>query len=177
MPTLKPPKGLLDLVRSYQTLKRDADDFKNLANRKKTELKNEITGYLRDHKLPAGTVVLVDGYEYSYSTTDSTAIDPAQWYRMFQTGRITEKEFLDALSVGKAEAKRIIGADQVETISVTEQGTTADIRITPNVDTRGGPHEPVVIVPEVRLKPALKVGRQIAGVTAKPKLLKRLIRL
>jgi hypothetical protein len=179
MPTLKPPKRLTDLIRSYQTLKRDADDSKNACNRKKTELKNEVVGYLRDQGLPAGTVVLVDGYEYAYSTTESTYIDPEKWFRMFQAGRITEREFLEALSVGKAEAKRIIGQDQVETLSVTEKGTNADIRIRENIDDYDHPHnEPVVIVPEVKAKPVRKVVRQIANVTTPPKpKLKRLVRL
>jgi hypothetical protein len=178
MPVLKLPKRLTDLIRSYQVVKRDADDSKNAANRKKTELKNEVVGYLRDNRLPAGTMLLVDGLEYSYSTTESTYIDPEKWYRMFQAGRITEAEFLEALSVGKAEAKRIIGADQVETISKTEKGTNADIRVTYNVDTRGD-EGPVAVVPETVKPAARKVGRQIAGVTKDPirKPLRRLVRL
>lgn len=177
MPTLKPPKRLIDLIRSYQVVKREADDTKNAANRKKTELKNEIVTYLRDQRLPAGTVILADGCEYSYSTTDSTVIDPEAWFRLFQAGRITERQFLEALSVGKAEAKKIIGADQVEAISVTEKGTTADVRIRVDEDYHSDKQEPVVIAPEVKTKPVPKVGRQIAGVTKKPTPLRRLIRL
>lgn len=176
MPTLKPPKRLVDLIRSYQVLKRDAADAGNAANRKKTEVKNELVTFLREQGLPAGTVVVSDGFEYAYATTESTYIDPEQWFRMFQSGRITEQEFLSALSVGKAEAKKIIGADQVETLSVTAKGTSADIRIR---EAEVKTDEPVVVVPETKSKPVRKVGRQIAGVTAKPsaKPLKRLVRL
>jgi hypothetical protein len=178
MPTLKPPKRLIDLIKSYQVLKRDADDSKNACNRKKTELKNEVVTYLREQGLPAGTVVLVNGFEYAYSTTDSTYIDPEKWFRMFQAGRITEREFLEALSVGKAEAKRIIGQDQVETLSVTEKGTNADIRIREDPAYNQDDDEPRVIVPEVQAKPVRKVVRQIANVTTPPKpKLKRLVRL
>jgi hypothetical protein len=177
MPSLKPPKELLDTIRSFQVLKKDASEATNAANRKKTELKNIIVEYLRSNGLPAGTVILADGFEYSYATTESTYIDPEQWYRMFQSGRITEQEFLSALSVGKGEAKKIIGQDQVETLSITEKGVNADIRIRDDPDYHTDKQEPVVMVPATVTKPAAKIGRQIQGVTKNSKPLKRLVRL
>jgi hypothetical protein len=95
---------------------------------------------------------------------------------MFQSGRISEQEFLSALSVGKGEAKKIIGQDQVETLSVRERGTNADIRIREDPN-HSEAHESVVVVPEVKTKAAPKIGRQIAGVTKAPTKLKRLVRL
>jgi hypothetical protein len=144
--------ALVSLLGERAPLDRAKKDATNEFNRHNTKTCKKFAEFLNQENLAAGSIVVIDGVQYCYTTATSRVIDPIKWHDMWQKGEITEKQYFDALAVGKDDAKLIIGEDQVERICVEVRGLKADIRV--NADNEGSIKGIQVITPEPIKAPA-----------------------
>lgn len=120
---------LLSSVKQYSKISDKQKALNKETNAAKTDLRNVLVEFLRDNELPVGTQIRIGSLLLGYAPTVSETVDPKKWYEMLLNGTINEDQFLSAISVGKADANRIIGHDQVLHISAKSVGKKADIRI------------------------------------------------
>lgn len=97
--------------------------------RAKTVLRNAIKEFLLVNKLQPETKFLLDGMEFEYAASEESYIDPKKWLRLYEDGTLSERQFLDAITVRKPDASRIYGEDRVLKLIVKEKGTRADVRL------------------------------------------------
>lgn len=122
-------KTITKRIDEYLNLDRSAKDAASKANKVKTKLKNEFVEFLRDNEYPVGTLLRVEDKEFSFAKTEAEVIPPEIWLQWYENKKITREQFLQALSIGKAEANRIIGQDQVKAIAKIVHGKNADLRV------------------------------------------------
>lgn len=165
----KDEKRIVDVARKYASLTKVNKDNLSALNKCKIALRDELVDYLRKNQLPVGSKVRVDNMLMSYGPTVSESIKPRAWLDLLYKGKITEDQFLSAISVGKGEASRIIGHDQVLHISANKIGSRSDIRL--EVDKNSHIDEFSVIQPRtIRLKRTANPDSNFLGVKRKIKI-------
>jgi hypothetical protein len=120
------------LVSALTKLRRLGDaknEATNAYNRQKTVCGKTFRHVIQVENLDEGTKIIIRDKVYMFATTDSERIDPAKWLELLMKCKITKAQFLEAISVGKEVAKRILGEDQITKLLVKEKGTKADIRV------------------------------------------------
>lgn len=133
-------------LRTWLVLKEKAREATNEFNRHNTDAKKTVVKFLNAEDLPSGTVINIDGVEFTYGTAVSRKIDPEKWHDLYTSGEITKAQYFGSLSVGKDDAKLVIGEDQVERICMDVQGSKADIRC--KAENEGMQEGVQVILPE-----------------------------
>ncbi len=93
-----------------------------------TRFKNELFEYLREHGGKETDGVIIDGVEYAYRPGISEEIDPKIWYTLFKEKRISENQFFRAIKISVTDAKKAVGTDQIEDISVETLSKTSTLR-------------------------------------------------
>lgn len=119
---------LVGLLKDREELSDAAREAVNTLNRHNTQCCKTFLAFMQQEKLPLRSKVVIDGTEYMYATAETRCIDPKQWFELWRNGEITQEQYFNCLSVGKRDAKLIVGEDQVEAISIDKLGTEADIR-------------------------------------------------
>lgn len=115
-------------IRKWNKLVEAAKPSANAANRQKTQAKNALVDFLKQDDVSDATVLCVDGVEYTFSKSCKDVLSAEAWYKAFQKGEITEKQFLAGISVSMEFAKGALGDDVVQLRAKPVYGDTADIR-------------------------------------------------
>lgn len=93
-----------------------------------TKFKNELRKFLKENGHKEADGIVIDGKLYAYRHGTSESISVKSWYALFKSGRISENQFMQALSVSVTEARKAIGTDQIEDISVTTTSKTESLK-------------------------------------------------
>jgi len=120
--------ALINSLRERDRLDAIRKEVVNAFGRQNTDAGKLFFSFLQRENLPSRTQVIIDGVSFMYTTTEANVIDPRQWHKLWQDGEITEDQYFSCLAVGKGDANNIIGSDQIDTISIVQQGKKADIR-------------------------------------------------
>lgn len=67
--------------------------------------------------------------EIKYETNLSSKVDAERVMQLYEKNEITREQFLRMVNIAVAEAKNVIGGDQVADFTVEVPGTTVDIRL------------------------------------------------
>ena len=147
--TIAVPSELVLAIKNLNHLKKVAALAEKAAGTAKVAAREVFQAWVGRNNLPAGTKLQLDGAEYTVGPTTSMIITADKWYALWQEGTIDTDQFLAALSVGKGEAERILGVDQVESFSVKRVGDGSDLR----TKSLGSGHSGMdVVVPDVPVK-------------------------
>jgi len=120
--------ALIDSLKERDRLDAARKEATNAFNRQNGSAGKLFFGFLQRENLPARTQVIIDGVSFMYTVAEASVIDPRKWFKLWQDGEITEDQYFSCLAVGKGDANNVIGSDQIETISIVQQGKKADIR-------------------------------------------------
>jgi hypothetical protein len=129
MPREKLPKTLKAAVSEFAGLLEKAKEATNAANRGKTKLRNAVKGHWTENGIPVGSFIRSDGLEVRFEATESERIDAERVLQLYEDKKISRDQFLRMVSIGKAEAKNVLGGDLVLEYTVKEVGQKADIRV------------------------------------------------
>jgi hypothetical protein len=119
------------LALAYLELETAAKEAESKKNKQATLLKNTFGAYLRASGFPPETTIRYKGRKYGYIPGSTSVIDPAGWLRLFREGRLTEAQFLEALSVGKEAARSSAGQDVVSVLEVSRPTKGTDPKWAP----------------------------------------------
>lgn len=162
--------------KEYDRLKDISRDATNALNRQNTQLKNAIKEVLKKEDLQPEDEIWYDDTAYRFAPSMSESLPPSAIFDLYKKKKITEAQFLEVISVNKADASRVIGSFIVEKLVEKTEGKKADIRTRSLTEPeKEKATEPVIvrknpklgiISPKVRPKPKLlaKPGRTLKPV-------------
>lgn len=94
-----------------------------------TKFKNELRKFLNANGHKEADGIVIDGKLYAYRHGTSDSISVKSWYELFKAGRISENQFMSALSVSVTEARKAIGTDQIADITVTTTAKSESLKV------------------------------------------------
>ena len=82
-------------------------------------------------KIGAGKAdsLILDKEALAFRPNLTSEINPRVWHQLFIEKKITENQYFGALSVTNEEAKKAIGEDQLDDVSVVTLTKTPDLRV------------------------------------------------
>jgi hypothetical protein len=169
----KLPAKLKDVASVYAKAYEKARETSNALNRAKTALRNEIKDEWKRRQLPAGSKIVVGGSEYYFGATESEVVDPTAIFEMYEREEITRDQLLSVISVPKAEASKVLGADVVLDATITKVGSKADIRSNDLPIERIDDEYIEEAAPKIQ-KPRKKIGLRAKEKPATPRIRRRI---
>lgn len=144
----------------YMALADDSKLATNALNRQETQLRNALVAIVNKEALTAEDEVRLGevGYRYDYAVADK--VPPEKLLEMLENEEITRQQFLDSITVQKADAERIIGSLIIGKLVEKVKGTKADVRRRKLENASEHTKEPKII----RVKPE----QTVSSTTPKP---------
>jgi hypothetical protein len=129
MPKKQLPKQLKAEAAEYLKLDAASKEASNATNRQKTALRNAVKGFWATEGLPHGSYIVTNGLQIKYEAAESSKLSTEKVLELYEDGEITREQLIQLLNVDRTQANTILGGDIVASISYTEVGKKADIRI------------------------------------------------
>jgi hypothetical protein len=108
---------------------------------------------------PAGTRLEADYFEATIAASTSTEIPASKWLRLHEAGEIDRAQFLSAISVSPAEAKKILSERDYKKIAKTGEGS-------PRLNVRRRPGVEIALIDALNYISATVASAEAAAIVA-----------
>ena len=125
----KPTKKLVEAARAYIEQQRAAQEAGNAANRAKTALRNVMKAEYASLGIPGNSPLKVDSKAITLQAAETEFIDPEKVFIKYVDEEIDSQTFIGMITIGKTEAKRVFGGDQILEMTETKVGKDANVRV------------------------------------------------
>lgn len=119
---------LLAELGGLESIKDEARELTNKANRQKTKCGKAFTAFSIVRNLEPGAEVHINGTAYSHDYATSEGIPAEDLYALVTKKQITLEQFLKSVSVVKEAAKRNLGDHILVRVAKPKKGNKLDIR-------------------------------------------------
>lgn len=117
-------------IKEHQRLSDVAREYTNAVNRQETQVNNAIKAFALQEDMQPEDELRIGDAAYRYDVTRSEKISAEGLYQMLKDGKITDGEFLQSITVNKADAERVIGQHKLMKITTETAGKKLGLRKT-----------------------------------------------